>query len=492
MNTRLYINGAFVDSGIGQDIIDPSLGEPFCRVSVASDKEAREALVSARAAFDKGVWQGMALAERAEALHRIAQGILDNAAQLAQLETKNTGKPIKESTFMDVPSSAQSFRYFAEHLQEFLAEEQRLLENGRSRLVRSPHGVALLIVPWNYPLLIASWKMAQALAAGNTVILKPSSLTPSTALALAGIIHEAGLPAGVVNVINGPGAGIGKYLCQDPRVDMVSFTGGNAAGRQILGYCSGHVKKLIMELGGKSAAVVLADADIEVSTNSLLCSIYLNQGQMCTAMSRIFVHESIFDAFLDSFAAKARRIKLGIGMDYQSQMGPLISASQRQQVLSYIRKASSEGAQLICGGRVPADEGLQGGYFLEPAVFTGITQESALFHEEIFGPVACIGRFSSLDEAVDLANCSDFGLAASVWSRDTAAAENVARRISAGTVWVNTYGMFYNEVPYGGFKQSGFGKELGREGFYEYTRLQNILIDTTPDGKPLVNYWYGF
>jgi len=491
MNLNLYINNEFVDPGRTQEVVDPSLGESFCRVALASRKEAESALVAARDAFDKGEWPGLPLEKRKAALLRIADGILEKAAELARLETRNTGKPIKESTFMDIPSSAQVFRYFAEHLTEYLKEEERLVENGRSRLIRRPHGVVLAIVPWNYPLLIASWKIAQALAAGNTVILKPSSLTPLTALGLAGIVHEAGLPEGTFNVLNGSASEIGEYLCRDPRVDMISFTGSNAAGKQILGYCSSSVKKLIMELGGKSAGLVFQDADLETSVNSLLCSIFLNQGQMCTAMSRIFVHQDIFDDFIEAFVSKTKRIALGIGMDYQTQMGPLISASRREEVFAYLKKAQKAGAKLLCGGVAPDSPDLQKGYFMEPAVLTGIPADSPLLNEEAFGPVAYIGAFSSPQEALDLANRSDFGLAASLWSRNIPEAEAFARKVNAGTVWINTYGIFHNELPYGGFKQSGFGKELGREGFYEYCQLQNVLIDTSPDQRPLVNYWYG-
>jgi betaine-aldehyde dehydrogenase len=347
-------------------------------------------------------------------------------------------------------------------------------------------------VPWNYPLLITCWKLASALAVGNTVILKPSSLTPLTALELAKIIHQAGVPAGVVNVINGSGSLIGEELCADKRVDMISFTGSNEIGKQILQYSTKNVKKMIMELGGKSASLIFNDVDIGVAVNSSLASIFLNQGQMCTAMSRIFVQEGIYDKFLADFVEKAKRIKLGLADDFQTQMGPLINDAQRKKVIAYIEKAKAEGAKLICGGRIPESPELKNGYFFEPTVLVDVNAHSHIFKEEVFGPVVLINKFSGSDEAVSLANSVDFGLAACIWSKDLFQAQELAKKINAGTIWINTYGMFYNQLPYGGFKQSGFGKELGREGFLEYTRLKNVILDQSSEGKPLVNYWYGF
>lgn len=488
----LFINGEFKDSGNKQKIVNPATSEVVAEAAVAGKEDVELAISSARKAFDSGPWPNISLEERKIFLLKIAQGILDKAEELAKLETLNTGKPIKESTFMDIPSSAKTFEYFANNLERFLKDETLELENAKSHLVREPQGVVVLIVPWNYPLLIACWKMSCALAAGNTVILKPSSLTPLTVLELAKIIQEAGLPKGVVNIINGRGDIIGEQLCSDKRVDMISFTGSNEVGKEIIEYSSTDVKKLIMELGGKSASIILKDADFELAVNGSLCSIFLNQGQMCTAMSRIFVEDCLYEKFLAEFIEKAKRIKLGDGLNYETQMGPLISESQRQKVISCVEKAKKEGAKLVYGGKIPDDLKLKKGFFFEPAVLLEVNPEMSIFQEEMFGPVAGINKFSDLDEAVKLANATDFALAASIWTKDTVLAEDLANRINAGTVWINTYGMFYNEVPYGGFKQSGFGKELGREGFLEYTRLKNIFSDTAKGAKPLVNYWYGF
>lgn len=493
MQTKLFINNQFIETAEKGKVINPSTGEVITEVSVASDREIEAAIVSARDAYERGPWRKLSFAQRKDFILKIAEGILAKAGDLANLETLNTGKPIKESTFMDIPSSAQAFQYIAGNFEKYLQEESPVLEQeARVRLIREQLGVAVLIVPWNYPLLIASWKLASALAAGNTVILKPSSLTPLTALEFAQIIHDAKLPEGVVNVVNGSGEKIGRRLCCDARIDMISFTGSNDVGKKILEYASENVKKLALELGGKSPSIILADADMDVAVNSSLCSVFLNQGQMCTAMSRILVDEKIYDRFISDFTAKARQIKLGPGSDFETQMGPLISAQQRQKVLGYIKQAQSEGAKVLCGGKIPADERLKNGFFFEPAVITGVKPDMQVFQEEIFGPVACVSEFSSLDEAIRMANDSRFGLAASIWTKDASKAEGIAAQLNAGTVWINTYGMFYNAACYGGFKQSGFGKELGKEGFLEYTRLKNIVIDQSMGAKPLVNYWYGF
>lgn len=489
----LFINGQFMETSVKQNIVNPSTGKVIAEATLASIKEVELALASAREAFDHGAWPQFSLAQRKDFMLKITQGILDNAAELAELEMQNTGKPFKEATFMDIPSSAKTFEFMANSFIDYLnVEEINVAEDAKAKLIREPMGVVVLIVPWNYPLLIACWKLASALAGGNTVILKPSSLTPLTALKLAKIIHKAGLPAGVVNVINASGAKIGEALCADKRVDMISFTGSNEIGKQILQYSSRNVKKMIMELGGKSASLVFSDANLDAAVNSCLASIFLNQGQMCTAMSRIFVQESIYEKFTAGFVEKAKRIKLGLAEDFQTQMGPLISDAQRKRVTAIIEKAKAEGAKVLCGGKIPDSLELKNGYYFEPTVLADVSAHAHIFKEEVFGPVALIHKFSGPDEAVNLANSVDFGLAACIWTSDLFLADELAKKINAGTVWINTYGMFYNQLPYGGFKQSGFGKELGKEGFLEYTRIKNVILDQSAEGKPLVNYWYGF
>ncbi len=495
-NYSLFIDGKFLETKNKQQVFNPATGECIAEVSIAAGNDIESAINAARRAFDESPWKKSSLAERKEYILKISQGILEKAQELASLESLNTGKPIKETTFMDIPSSAAAFDHFANHLEEFLAAENveinSQIANAKSTLSREPQGVVVLIAPWNYPLLITSWKLSQALAAGNTVILKPSSLTPLTALELGKIIHNAGLPSGVVNIINAGGEACGKTLCSDKRIDMISFTGSNAVGKKIMEYASANVKKLTMELGGKSASIILKDADIELAVNGSLCSIFLNQGQMCTAMSRIFVQDEIYDNFVNDFVAKAKRIKLGKPEDFETQMGPLVSKAQLEKVISYVEKGKKEGAKIACGGKTSQDFSLKQGFFFEPTIFVDVTKDMTIFKEEIFGPVACISKFKTENEAITLANASDFGLAACLWTKSHEAAGRIAKSLNTGTVWINTYGMFFNEVPYGGFKQSGFGKELGREGFLEYTRLKNVIMDITKEAKPLVNYWYGF
>lgn len=494
-NYFLFINGEFKESATKETIVNPANSKPIATVSLAEASDVELAISSARAAFDQGSWTKISLLERKSFILKIAQGILNRAAELAQLETQNNGKPIKESTFMDIPSSAQTFDYFANNLEKFLEVEtvniQSQIAQAKSELIRQPRGVVVLIVPWNYPLIIASWKLAQSLAAGNTVILKPSSLTPLTALELGKIVQEAGLPKGVVNILAGKGDTVGKALCFDKRVDMISFTGSNLVGKKIIEYTSTNVKKLTMELGGKSASLVLADCDLGAAVNGSLCSIFLNQGQMCTAMSRIIIEDKVYDKFVDDFVTKAKAIKLGDGLDFETQIGPLISESQRKRVISFIEEAKKQGAKVLSGGKIPDDSKLEKGFFFEPTVIAEVTPKMSIFKEEVFGPVVCLAKFSSLEEAIELANSSEFALAACIWTKDESKALDLAKKVNAGTVWVNTYGMFFNELPYGGFKQSGFGKELGKEGFLEYTQLKNVLIDKAKDAKPLVNYWYG-
>ncbi len=477
-------------------IINPSTDEVIRDIPAATEADVEKTIAAARDAFDSGPWPKVSLTERKNFLLRISQGILDQAQRLAEIETQNTGKPIKESTFMDIPSAAETFKYFAENLEQFLPSETREISTqvaqAKAELLREPLGVAVLIIPWNYPLLIACWKLALGLGAGNTVILKPASLTPLSALELAKIVESAGLPEGVFNIIVGSGDKIGRALCSDKRVDLISFTGSNAVGRKIMEYSSQNVKKLIMELGGKSASIILKDADLEAAINGSLCSIFLNQGQMCTAMPRLFIEDDIYDKFVAEFVARTKRIKLGPGLDFQTQMGPLISDEQRRKVSNFVEKAKSEGANLLCGGKVPDEPALKKGFFFAPTVIAEVTPKMSIFQEEVFGPVVCLNKFSTLEEAIALANATDFALASCIWTKDEVKARELAAKINAGTIWINTYGMFFNELPYGGFKRSGFGKELGQEGFLEYTRLKNVVLDKTKEAKPLVNYWYGF
>ncbi|MBN3041107.1 MAG: aldehyde dehydrogenase, partial [Candidatus Omnitrophica bacterium] len=447
----LLINGENKDSKIKQDIINPSNGEAIARVSFADKDHIEKAISSARNAFDKGSWKTFPLEKRKEFLLKISQGILENAQELAELESLNSGKPIKETTFMDIPSAAKTFEYFANNLEHLLQPEtiniDSQISSVRAGLFYEPRGVTVLIVPWNYPLLIACWKLAQSLAAGNTVILKPASLTPLSALKLGEIIQGTGLPEGVVNIIAASGDSSGQALCSDKRIDMISFTGSNSVGKKIIDYTSKNVKKLLIELGGKSASIILEDADLEAAVNTSLCSIFLNQGQMCTAMSRIFIQDSIYDKFIADFVEKAKKIKIGPAMDFQTQIGPLISLKQRETVSKFVERAKSEGARVLCGGNIPGDTELKKGFFFEPTVLAEASLSSEIFQQEVFGPVALVGRFKTESEAVELANKSDFGLAGCIFSQDKDRAGKIAAQLDSGTIWINTYGMFFEQLP---------------------------------------------
>jgi acyl-CoA reductase-like NAD-dependent aldehyde dehydrogenase len=491
-----FINGEFKKGKEKKEIINPSNGEIMASVFLASPEDIDYAVKSARLAFDQGPWAEFSLAQRKDTLIRLSEAILAKAKELAQLESLNTGKPIKETTFMDIPSSAASFRYFADNLESFLQEEEINIDSkiaqAKGELIREPRGVVALISPWNYPLLIASWKLAQSLAAGNTVILKPSTLTPLTVLELAKIAGKVGLPEGVLNVLAAKGDEAGEVLCAHKDIDMISFTGSNPVGKKIIEFSAQNIKKTIMELGGKSASLVLEDADIDLALNGCLCSVFLNQGQMCTATSRILIHKDIYDRFIKKLKERTEKIKLGNSLDFQTQMGPLISSEQRDKVISFIDKANREGLKIVTGGKIPDNQELKKGFFFEPTLIEAVPPESVLFQEEIFGPVATLTKISSTEEAIHFANSSEFGLAASIWTKNKELAKRIAKRISAGAIWINTYGMFFDQLPFGGFKKSGFGKELGKAGFSEYTRLKNVITDQSQDQKPLVNYWYGF
>ncbi|MCF7873957.1 MAG: aldehyde dehydrogenase family protein [Candidatus Omnitrophica bacterium] len=491
-----FINGEFKKGKEKKEIINPSNGEVITSVFLASPEDIDYAVKSARLAFEKGPWPEFSLAQRKDILIKLSKAILAKAKELAELESLNAGKPIKETTFMDIPSSAASFRYFASNLENFFQTEEininSQIAQAKGELIREPRGVVALISPWNYPLLIASWKLAQSLAAGNTVILKPSTLTPLTVLELAKIASKVGLPKGVLNVLVAKGEETGKVLCTHKNVDMISFTGSNPIGKKIIESSAKNIKKTIMELGGKSASLVLEDADIDSAVNGCLCSVFLNQGQMCTATSRIIIDEKIYRQFVEKLKERTEKIKLGAPLDFQTQIGPLISKAQRDKVVSFMNKAKQEGLNIISGGKIPEDKDLEGGFFFEPTLVEAVSPDSTLWQEEIFGPVATLTKAASTEEAISFANSSEFGLAASVWSKDKEKAARIAKKISAGAIWINTYGMFFDQLPFGGFKKSGFGKELGKAGFFEYTRLKNIITDQSKEAKPLVSYWYGF
>jgi betaine-aldehyde dehydrogenase len=475
-------------SGKYFDCVNPSNGDVFARVADANEMDMDIAISAARLAFDHGRWPKMTIQERGSFLVKIGHLIRLQAKELADLESASTGKTIKHATFIDVPTCAETFEYFG-NLQELTRETVNVSTPNLCIVEREPVGVVAANIPWNYPLIQAAWKIAPILMTGNTIILRPSSAACASVMALAKICAEVGLPKGVLNIISSATSKTGEQMVASTSVDMVSFTGSTKTGQQVMQQAAKNVKKLVLELGGKSPNIVFADCDIEAAVGGSLSAIFMNQGQMCTAGSRLLVDVKIYKEFVDKLVARAQTLKIGPADSFETEFGPLVSKDHRDEVLMMIDSAIKEGAKLACGGKIPAGMPANGAY-LEPTIFIDVRNNMKIAQEEVFGPVLCVIPFTSTEEAVHLANDSKYGLASMIWTKDLEKANQVARRLRCGTVWINTYGSFPNETPFGGYKQSGFGRELGKEGLLEYTQVKHISIDQTPGGKSLVTSWF--
>ncbi len=488
-NYQMYIDGKFreAEGKALLESIDPATEEKIASFPKASINDLDDAVRASRRAYDEGEWPRMSLPERAPYLTRIAHLIREAAYEIAKIETRDTGKTSKQTTFIDVPVAANAFEYFAGAAGEVKGETLSIPAPAMSYTLRESVGVVGAITPWNYPFLMAAWKIASSIILGNTVVFKPSKEASLSCLELAKILEKAELPAGVVNIVTGEGSLLGEHLAAHKAVDMISFTGSTDVGRSVMRAAATNLKKISLELGGKSPNIVLADADLETAANGSLCAIFMNQGQMCVAGSRLIVEEKIYDSFLDMLITKTKKLKIGPPEDPASDIGPLISDRQRQRVLDYIAIGKKE-AKLVAGGGVPKDHAR--GYFVEPTIFSNVKNDMRIAREEIFGPVLSVLKVKDADEALRVANDTDYGLAAMVWTKDIAQATTIARALRVGTVWVNTFGGFYNEAPFGGYKQSGIGRELGREGLLEYTQVKHVNIDLTPGGKTLVASWF--
>jgi len=484
---QMWVNGQWVNAKSGQtrELRDPANGEPIATVPEAGREDVAAAVDAAREAFDRGPWRKMSAQDRGKALFRIAEGIRGQARALAELEVRSCGKPLAEAEF-DVADAANCFEYYGGLATKIHGETVPVPANAMSFVLREPVGVCGQIIPWNYPLLMSAWKLAPALAAGNTCVLKPSELTPLTALELAKIIAAAELPAGVVNIVTGPGLGAGEELADNPKVDKVAFTGGTVTGRKVMTGAATNIKKISLELGGKNPNIVFADADFEAAVDGALFGAFANQGEVCSAGSRVLVERSIHKKLVSAMLAKIPKIRLGHGLTAGVKMGPLVSEAHRAKVESYIQIGRQEGATLACGGKRPSAPELAKGYFLEPTIFDDVKPQMRIAREEIFGPVLCVLPFDSEEEAIRLANDTEYGLAAAVWSRDINRALRVIREVRAGITWVNTYHPTYNELPWGGYKQSGIGRELGPYGIEAYleTKQVTVNLDEAPIG------WY--
>ncbi|WP_188455533.1 betaine-aldehyde dehydrogenase [Virgibacillus oceani] len=479
----MYINGEWVNakSGETRDIINPYNQEIIATAAEGNEADTQAAIQAARIAFDEGSWSTLPASVRGELVYSIGTLIRRDLQELAELETLDTGKTVEESR-ADMADIANVFFYFGGLADkdggEVIASP---IPNSESKVVREPVGVCGQITPWNYPLLQAAWKIAPALAAGNTIVIKPSEITPLTTVKVFELIEEVGIPKGVANLVLGSGVSAGAELAASRDVDLISFTGGIETGKTIMQAASHNVKKIALELGGKNPNIVFADADFETAVDQALNAVFFHAGQVCSAGSRLLVEESIHDEFVDALIERTKQIKLGNGFDENTQSGPMISADHRAKVESYVEIGKEEGAKLAVGGKRPDDPELQNGFFYLPTIFTNCTSDMRIVQEEVFGPVLTVETFQTKEEAVRLANDTIYGLAGAVWTQDLNKAEFVAVRLRMGTVWINDFHPYFAQAPWGGYKQSGIGRELGREGMAEYTEVKHIYRNKQPE-----------
>ncbi|MBV9055348.1 MAG: aldehyde dehydrogenase family protein [Candidatus Eremiobacteraeota bacterium] len=480
----MFIGGEWTlaADGVTRDLINPSNGRVVAAVAEAGAADAERAIDAARAAFDDGPWSGTSAADRAALLFKVADAVDRHRDEFMRIDTLNGGKPLRETEY-DAVDAANCFRYYAGLATKPHGQTFDVPAPSQTFTVREPIGVCGQIIPWNYPLLMAVWKLAPALAAGNVCVLKPSELTPLSAIRLAAIFEELEFPPGVLNVVTGPGATAGNAIAASTRVDKVAFTGGTKTGRSIMQAATSNLKKISLELGGKSPNVVFADADFDTAVDYALFGIFANAGQVCSAGSRLIVERALHDRFLGRLAERARKIRVGDGFDPQTEMGPIISPVHRERVEGYIAAGKSEGAELVCGGERLGGE-LADGNFIAPTIFDRTSRDMRIVQEEIFGPVLVVQTFDDEAEAIRLANDTIYGLAGAVFTEDVAKAHRVIRKMRAGITWINTYHPTYNEAPWGGYKQSGIGRELGTYGYDAYTEVKqiNVNLDVAPSG----------
>jgi betaine-aldehyde dehydrogenase len=486
---QLFIDGQWVDAESGKTFAtpNPSTGETLAEVAEADKADVDKAVAAARRAFE-GKWSRMSARDRGRLLYKLSQLIEAKSQELAVLETSDNGKPIKESMYIDLPGVVENFEYFAGWATKIEGETIPVPGQMFNYTLREPLGVCGQIIPWNFPLLMAAWKLAPALAAGNTIVLKPAEQTPVTALELGKLFQEAGFPDGVVNIVPGYGETAGAALASHPGIDKIAFTGSTEVGKIIARTAADNLTKVSLELGGKAPNIVFADADIEQAVNGAMMGIFFNQGQVCCAGSRLFLDERVADEFLARFKERAERVKVGDPMDKTTQMGPQVSEEQLTRIRSYVDIARGEGATVFTGGGKPELEGnFKNGYFFQPTVFSEVNNSMRVAQEEIFGPVASAITFKDEKDLIRQANDTIYGLSAGIWTKDITRAHRFAKEIKAGTVWINTFNMMNAASPFGGYKQSGYGREMGKHALELYTHVKSVWVDLS--GKPIG--WYG-
>ncbi|WP_176055478.1 aldehyde dehydrogenase family protein [Paraburkholderia caribensis] len=483
MQTQLFIDGRFVPSLSGETLatLNPHDNSVIAEVAMANHADIDRAVAAAKAAFPK--WSKMAGAERGRLLLKLADAIEANADRLARLESIDTGHPIRDTRHLDVPRTAATFRYFGGMADKFEGSVIPVEQGFLNYLTREPVGIVGQVVPWNFPLMFTSWKMAPALAAGNCVIMKPAELTPLSSLAIAELMAEVDFPAGVVNILPGLGHVAGQYIAEHPEIGKVAFTGSTAVGRKIVQASSGNLKKVQLELGGKGANIVFGDANIDAVVQGSAFGIFHNQGQACIAASRMIVHESVADEVLEKFVALARSIRIGDPLDPSTEMGPLTSRQHRDRVLSYVDIAREQGGRVLSGGKSPDNTALANGCYVEPTIVEAKPTDR-VSQEEVFGPFMSVTTFRTDEEALAIANGTEYGLGAGLWTRDLQRAHLIAREIHSGMVWVNCYKRVSPGSPFGGVGASGYGREMGFEAMREYTQAKSVWINVDAQIPP--------
>jgi len=471
---KLYINGEFVESVSGKtfETVNPATGETLATVYEGDKEDIDRAVKAAREAFDHGPWSKMSAAERSRIMYKLADLMEKHQEELAQLETLDNGKPIRETANADIPLSIEHMRYYAGWSTKIVGQTIPVSGSYFNYTRHEPVGVVGQIIPWNFPLLMAMWKLGAALATGCTVVLKPAEQTPLSALYLAELIEEAGFPPGVVNIVPGFGETAGDAIVKHPLIDKIAFTGSTEVGKLIMQNASKTLKRVTLELGGKSPNIILPDADLQKAIPGALNGVMFNQGQVCCAGSRVFIQKKQYDNVVADMVSHAKSIKQGFGLQEDVDMGPLVSDEQQKRVLGYIEKGLDEGAELLTGGQNPFKQG----YFVEPTIFASVDDSMTISKEEIFGPVIAALPFEDLDDLIERANNTNYGLAAGVWTQDVAKAHYIANNLRAGTVWVNCYNVFDAASPFGGYKESGIGREMGSYALNNYTEVKSVWI----------------